>query len=400
MIADQSGSITNRGSMAKTANRNPFKPSAGHTPPLLIGRDEDLEDFTEGLDNGPGAQSRLMRVTGARGVGKTVLLSAFADIARERGWDVIRESASKGLAARLITKLQPERNRGTHGFSINPSFNVAGIAGGSLGEFHYESPQQMPLTLAEALRKRILELEKRGAGLLVEIDEAQAADKDDMIAISNAAQEMNIDNRDYALIFAGLPSMSSKWLNNDATTFMRRADPHVLDDVALDEVAEAFEDTFGESGMVLSGEPLRMAAEATYGYPFMIQLVGYHIWQVAKRSHPADPTVNEADAVQGIAKALARLGDTVHGPELDTLSPVDKTYLLAMAQDDGPSSTSAIAERMGKDMGYAGTYRTRLLEAQVIEECGYGKVDFAIPYLREYLREHAAYIRLRNGLME
>lgn len=380
--------------------RNPFKPSAGHTPPLLIGRDEDIDDFIEGLDNGPGAPARLMRITGARGVGKTVLLTEFATIARERGWNVIRESASKGLASRLITKLQPNRSQGSHGFSINPSFNVAGIAGGSLGEFHYESSQQMPLTLSEAMRRRIVELEKHGNGLLIEIDEAQAADRDDMIAISNAAQEMNIENRDYALVFAGLPSMSSKWLNNDATTFMRRADPHMLDDVPLDEVAEAFTDTFGESGMSISGESLRKAAEATYGYPFMIQLVGYHIWRMANRRHPGDPIVNDDDAEQGIAKALTRLGDTVHGPELDTLSPVDKTYLLAMAQDDGPSSTSEIAERMGKGVGYAGTYRARLLEAQVIEESGYGRVDFAIPYLREYLREHAAYIRLHAGLAE
>lgn len=98
-----------------------------------------------------------------------------------------------------------------------------------------------------------------------------------------------------------------------------------------------------------------------------------------------------------IANALSRLGDAVHGPELDGLSPIDKTYLLAMAQDDGPSSTSTIAARMGKDLSYANVYRSRLIEAQVIRDMGYGKVDFAIPYLRQYLREHAAYLRL-NGV--
>lgn len=92
--------------------------------------------------------------------------------------------------------------------------------------------------------------------------------------------------------------------------------------------------------------------------------------------------------------ALSRLGDTVHGPELDGLSAVDKTYLLAMAQDDGPASTSVVAQRMGKSVKYAGRYCMRLLEAQVIVDKGYGKVDFAIPYLREYLREHAAFIRM------
>ncbi|KFI97315.1 hypothetical protein [Bifidobacterium stellenboschense] len=49
---------------------------------------------------------------------------------------------------------------------------------------------------------------------------------------------------------------------------------------------------------------------------------------------------------------------------------------------------------MGKSVKYAGRYRMRLLEVQVIVDKGYGKVDFAIPYLREYLREHAAFIRM------
>ena len=377
--------------MART-NGNPFKPSAGHTPPLLIGRDEVIDDFTEGLDDGPGAPSRLMRITGARGVGKTVLLSEFTRIADGRGWKTIRESASKGLAARLVTRLRS--GKGSFVFTINPSVNIANVAGGSLGEFHYESPQQMPLTLSDALRGVLDDAEKHGHGLLITIDEAQATDKDDMIAIATAAQDMNTENRDFAFVFAGLPSMSSKWLNDDATTFMRRAEPHTLADVSLDDVAEAFEDTFSESGMTIAGQALSTATEATYGYPFMVQLVGYHIWRLARRRHPLDPVISMEDAEQGIAKALARLGDTVHGPELDSLSPVDKTYLLAMAQDDGPSSTSVIASRMGKDLGYASTYRARLLEAQVIEDKGYGLVDFAIPYLREYLREHAAYIRM------
>lgn len=107
--------------------------------------------------------------------------------------------------------------------------------------------------------------------------------------------------------------------------------------------------------MTIAGQALSTATEATYGYPFMVQLVGYHIWRLASRLHPLDPVISMEDAEQGIAKALSRLGDMVHGPELDSLSPVDKTYLLAMAQNDGPSSTSVIANRMGKDLGYAST---------------------------------------------
>ena len=35
-------------------NPNPFKPTAGKRPPILIGRESVIEDFEEGLDNGAG----------------------------------------------------------------------------------------------------------------------------------------------------------------------------------------------------------------------------------------------------------------------------------------------------------------------------------------------------------
>ena len=41
---------------------------------------------------------------------------------------------------------------------------------------------------------------------------------------------------------------------------------------------------------------------------------------------------------------------------------------------------------MGKTPNYAATYRKRLLDAFVIRETERGEVDFAVPFLREYLR--------------
>lgn len=67
-------------------NPNPFKPTAGKRPPILIGRESVIEDFEEGLDNGAGAPGRLMLITGNRGCGKTVLLRELQRLASERGW--------------------------------------------------------------------------------------------------------------------------------------------------------------------------------------------------------------------------------------------------------------------------------------------------------------------------
>lgn len=50
-----------------------------------------------------------MLVTGARGTGKTVMLTVFGDRAKARRWDVIEETASAGLCERLVDALRTGR---------------------------------------------------------------------------------------------------------------------------------------------------------------------------------------------------------------------------------------------------------------------------------------------------
>lgn len=114
-------------------------------------------------------------------------------------------------------------------------------------------------------------------------------------------------------------------------------------------------------------------------------LVGYHVWRKAMGD-----VVDVVAAAGGVEAARKRLGSTFHATSLNDLSEVDRTYLVAMAQDDGPSSTGQVAARMQVTQQYAGVYRQRLIDAGIIEPVARGRVDFAIPYLRQYLREHAA----------
>lgn len=361
---------------------NPFKPTAGGEPPLLIGRDRIIRDFEKGLDNGVGAPGRIMLVTGARGTGKTVMLTVFGDKARARKWDVIEETASEGLCERLVDELRVPKMALMDRFSLNPSVSFAG-ANLSLGEADF-SARRMPETLRRAMAQRLDALRRRHAGLLISIDETQAADRSDMIAIATAVQHQIRERRDIAIVFAGLPQMVSDLFNDEVITFLRRARMSVLSDVPVDQVGSAFSRTFRDSGMTIGDIQVRRAAEATHGYPYMIQLVGYHIWDAADLRESS--TVDDADVDVGIAAARKDLDNAVCAPELQGLSRNDRAYLEAMARFDGPVSTAAVAECMGKGANYASTYRRRLLDACVIRETERGEVDFAVPFLREYLR--------------
>lgn len=76
--------------------RNPYQPGVGTTPPYLADREEQLQRFGGYLRDFPDKR-RNVRLSGLRGVGKTVLLKEYRAAARERDWVVIR----RDLTARL-----------------------------------------------------------------------------------------------------------------------------------------------------------------------------------------------------------------------------------------------------------------------------------------------------------
>jgi hypothetical protein len=363
--------------------RNPFKPTAGASPPLLVGRQAALEEFAESISDGPGAPGRLTIFTGARGVGKTVMLTEVADQAMALGWITFAETATPGLIGRLThaatASLQQLDPRARSGRSLT-GLTLPLIGGGLT-----LSPAAQTVVGWRSQVGSLLDvLESHDTGLLITIDEVHKQAREDMRDLATTFQHLVREDRNVALAMAGLPSAVSDLLNDDVLTFLRRATKEVLADVPLDDVRRALQETITTEGRTITTEALEEATEATGGYPFMIQLVGYHVWRKAR-----DDVIDLVAVAAGIQAARKRLGSTVHETALGDLSAVDRTYLVAMSHDPGPSHTPTVAQRMGEDMSYAGVYRSRLIDAGIIEPVGRGYVDFTIPYLREYLREHA-----------
>ena len=372
--------------------QNPFKPSAGVNPPLLVGREQVLADFEQGLFNGAGDPHRLLRVTGNRGAGKTVLLNALGDQAARLKWLVIHETATSGLVVRLIQALHQLPGRYVKSITL-PEISIDGLASANLGGIELSDPL-LPATLREAFNLRLGTVAKKHPerGILLTIDEVQGADPAELRTIATSVQHLMRENRNIAVVFAGLPGMDSTLLHDEVITFLRRATPITLKDIPLDLVKDSFVQVFGENGKTLKNRALETATLATRGYPFRIQLVGYHVWTKTR----ADGLIETDQVEQGVDAAMIRLGETVHEPAVEDLSAVDRTFLLAMAQDTGPSRMKDICLRINRNSQYVNQYRQRLMDAGVIAESGYGYVDFTIPYLRNWLQAHQASIPLRD----
>lgn len=354
------------------ARINPFKPMAGMNPPELIGRDEILDDFIEALENGPGASDRLLRVSGVRGVGKTVLLNALGDVAREYGFHVVDVAANAGFCDRILGALA--RNREVSSLSISPS--IPGVSLDSVGIS--KSATQLGQAMYEA---------SCNGGFLITLDDIQDAPLDEMRELGNEIQLLVRQGANVAFAFAGFPASVDGVVMGETLTFLQRAKHVELKRLMDFEVGDSFEETMVRAGKsVAPGVADALTAAAT-GYPFMVQLVGYYTWQSASRR--GSDAVELCDAEKGIATARRSFDSMMIEPALRHVSGKQLEYLSAMARcGTGPVSSGDVAREMGVDSASVGTYRRRLVDAALIEAPAYGVVSFAIPYMREYLLEH------------
>ena len=366
---------------------NPFHPSFGVSPPLLVGRDQLLDEFVEAIEDGPGSSGRATLYTGARGSGKTVMLNAVEDRAKALGWVLISETASPGFVGRIARQHLPrllanlDRDTVRRRLSgLTAPLGAGGLTWDTIEAHVAETGLRDQVELLTDL------LAESGTGLLITLDEIHQNQISELRELATTVQHAFREERELAFVGAGLASAISDVTADEVLTFLRRAERHALGPVGHQDVERALKEPIEASGRRVGGKALSVMADGTRGYPFLIQLVGAQTW----RLHPTVAEISVDDAYLGVANALRRLGALVHEPALADTSAIDRSFLLAMAQDDGPSKMADVQRRLGVDVNYASQYRLRLLAAELIQPVRHGYVDFALPYLREYLREHAA----------
>ena len=368
---------------------NPFKPTAGAEPPVLVGRGAVLEDFEMGLEEGVGAPGRLMRITGPRGSGKTVLLTELGDIARRRGWRVVDVTAAERLPQLICDELSRESRLD---YSVELDLMVV------KAKAQKDEPRQSE-DIRDVMERSVSQLTKQGKGLLVTIDEVQDAAVEDIREIAVAIQHLIRERQNVAFVFAGLTSGVMNLLSENGPTFLRRAYPEELGTIPVEEVAAAFRATFESNGVQVEYDALNAAAEAAAGYAYLIQLVGYNVWRAAQaRKGGASDAITSSDVEKGVVAARREFERTVLETAVARLPKAAMEYLLAMTEDRLASSTGELAKRLGVPASSLSTTRKLLVSRQVIEPTARGYVGFSIPFMREYLVANRVGLLARYGV--
>ena len=204
---------------------------------------------------------------------------------------------------------------------------MTGTAPFSLGGIAWETVENHPIGVG--LRSEIAELASLvEGGILFTLDELHRPRSPELSIFCAEIQHAFREELPVAFAGAGLPKAVDELLagDDDPITFLRRAERPVLGSVDLSDVMTALRQPIEEGGRRIGDEALRRFADATRdqqdagGYPFLIQLVGYHAWNQDRGREE----ITVEDVERGVEVARRKLGSLVLG-----VVPVDDQALAA-----------------------------------------------------------------------
>jgi len=356
---------------------NPFNPQFGKRPKQFIGRELIINNFLQGMSDKDNP-NRTSIITGIRGTGKTAILSdVHANLDPDK-YAVISITAKDGMLLEILDEFvrsSKGKNWAAKSFDKIKDFSV-GAMGFSLGITRNDEtkPHSFRFMLTELLDK----VKDKGIKTVFLIDEVHN-DTAEMREFAVTWQHLVREDYDVALLMAGLPNSVNDVLNDKVLTFLRRAKRVELENIDIKAVEIAYEQTFEQAGQEFCGDALREAAKATDGYAYLIQLLGFFLYNSGRH------TIDSKLVKQTLELAKIELFKNVHDMLFRELSIKDQEFLFAMAEDDGQSDFGAIKERLGVSAGYASKYRERLLVSGMVKASAHGKLVFNPPHMRDYL---------------
>ncbi|MBI5106888.1 MAG: ATP-binding protein, partial [Solirubrobacterales bacterium] len=280
---------------------NPYAPGAGTRPPVLTGRDAEIDVFRVAIARlAAGRPARSVVLSGLRGVGKTVLLNEFDVIGREAGWvtsDVVEcnEDDTLGeLMARLAWRALRRLSRGKRlssdvrrALGVLKAFTVTADSHGRWA-LNLDVDAVSGTADSGDLEHDIVELldavgraaTAKASGMLILLDELQFLGRDDLRRLAGAFHRMSQEEHPVLMAAAGLPQLPlalaqakpySERLFTDREVGSLR--PAAARAALLTPATRA--------GVRFSDAALKRVIAASSGYPYFLQQWGEAVWNEA-----------------------------------------------------------------------------------------------------------------------
>lgn len=352
-----------------------------------------------------GRSDRSRVLTGLRGVGKTVLLREFRDIAASHGW--VCQHIEIGEGDNFVAQVAAAA-RGAL-LDLSPTRRLAQAASRVLGvlksfQLSWDLPASGTLTLkvdpvggsadsgilqrdlADLLRAVAEHAVERDKGVVVTIDELQNLPRDHLRPLVMALHEISQADLPLLVAGAGLPSILG--LLGEARPYAERlfgfVEINSLDGAAA---ARALAEPAAAEGVTWDDSALDEAVGRTAGYPYFLQEFGRQVWRAAE----GPDRITRSDVLEAAPVAMAELDAGFFRVRMDRTTDAQRAYLSAMAtMGPGPHRSGDIARALGRKTTQLAPVRQALIAQGLCYSPRHDVLAFTVPMFDNYIRRHIA----------
>ena len=395
--------------MTLPPGKNPYRPGVGTKPLYLAGRDHALRRFRAVVRGAPELPAN-MRLTGLRGVGKTVLLGEFGADAKELGWtatylellpgqntdDGIAKAIADALARTRHEVSQIERLKSAVGNATRKA--GAGTLGIGWGEFQLTYQPGLAAghdDLPNALFHTVESVVKHGwNGLVLLLDEAQvirdetrATGEHPLSALIASVSSLQKAELPIGLVLCGLPTLTGNLLRaRSYTERMFRGEE--IGSLDVSDAKDAFLRPLEDTQVTVEAGLVEQIIDEVEGYPYFVQLWGAELWDaayIAETDSFSRPLLNEARS-----EIFRRLDFDFYEPRVSTLTPAEQDVLLASAECAYPPLVVAdLNAAVQKAPANVNVLLGRLVDSGVLYRVRKGRYEYTAPKFRDYLLRRA-----------
>jgi AAA ATPase domain len=381
---------------------NPYAPGAGTPPPELAGRDQLRQTVSVAVQRvRKMLPTKSILMVGLRGVGKTVLLDRMRDDSEAIGIHTLRIEApeNRSLPALLAPQLRQallrlsgnERAkdlaqralRGLAGFAKALKIKYADIEVGldfdpepglaDNGDLEHDLQALLEVAGAAA--------QKAETALIMFIDELQYVQERELAALITSLHRTAQRSLPVTLLGAGLPQLRGR-MGRAKSYAERLFDFPEIGQLDPDAAKIAIGKPAKAQGVVVNDDALNRILKETHRYPYFLQEWGKHAWDTAPKS-----PITLADVEAASVRTIAALDESFFRVRFDRLTPVEKTYLRAMAElGPGPHRSGDIAQLLDRKVTSLGPTRSQLIAKGMVWSPSHGDTTFTVPLFDEFMR--------------
>jgi hypothetical protein len=376
---------------------SPYTP--GEVATTVPGRALQIAEFDERLSYLVDLHRFIGRIRvdhAPRGLGKTSLLRQYQIRAKERGVLAVWVTAGEdvGLIAQIASAIRQETQtwRGETRTKLHKMLEALTVSVGIPGIAKLDATiRRQPVETAPVGVREFENVIRTAAGsdentgLILLIDEIQAADPAGLRTLAYAWQHLQAEGADVpaAVFAAGLPDAPEKIAS--VVTFAERIAYRPLQILTPDAEEIAISVPARKIGVTWRPDALHEALEIARGYPYSVQLIADASWSAAGRPDPG-ATIT-LDHVRHGGEAMKVDLEALFRARWANAAPQERELMSAMAAlGDAPVKRSAVAHQMNVTTASLSMPRARLIDKGFIQAAERGELEFTIPGFAAFIR--------------